>query len=56
MIWNFFLDRATALLAVLLDQHDAIACISSAYEFKRMKANKIKMIYLIEVCHPPGLD
>ena len=33
-----------ALLAVLLDRHDAITCISSAYKFKRMDADIIKMI------------
>ena len=31
MIW-IFLNRATALLAVLPDRHDAIACINSAYK------------------------
>ena len=49
----FFLNRTTALLAVLLDRHDVITCISFAYKFKRMDANKIKMIDLIEICHPP---
>ena len=53
IIWNFFLKRTTALLALLPNFHDAIACISSVYKFKRMDANKIKMIDLIEICHLP---
>ena len=29
-----------------------VACISFAYNFKRMDADKIKEIDLIEICHP----
>ena len=41
MIQNFF-DRGTALLTVLPDRHNAIACISSASQFNVLEANKVK--------------
>ena len=49
--WN----RTTALLTVLSDQYNVIMCISSAYKFKKMDADKIKKINLIEIGHPPAV-
>ena len=38
---QIFLDRGTALLTVLLDQHEVIACISSVSQFNILEANKV---------------
>ena len=47
------LDRGTALLTVLPDRHDTIACISSVSKYNIFEADAIKMIKLILICHPP---
>ena len=55
--FEFFLNRATALLALLPNWHIVITCTSSAYKSKRMDANKIKLIDHIGICHtPPGCN
>ena len=49
----YFFHLSTALLAVLPDRHDAIACISSVIDLREWMP--IEIINLIEICHPPGL-
>ena len=52
MIQNFF-DRGTALLTVLPDRHDTIACISSASQFNILEANKVKGLVVHNKTHQP---
>ena len=47
MIQNFFLDRGTALLIVLPDWHNVIACISSASQFNILEAIKVKGLVVL---------
>ena len=50
---QIFLDRGTAMLIVLLDQHDAIACISYASQFNILEANKVKGLVILNKTHRP---
>ena len=52
MIQNF-LDRGTALLSVLPDQHNAIACISSALQFNILEAIKVKGLVVLHKTYQP---
>ena len=48
-----FLDRGTALLTVLPDRHDMIACISSSSQFNILKANKVKGLVVLNKTYQP---
>ena len=50
---RIFLDRGTALLIVLPDQHNAIACISSASQFNILEANKVKGLVVLNKTYRP---
>ena len=55
-IWEWlgiFLDRGTALLTVLPDRHDVIACISSASQFNILEANKVKRLVVLNKTYRP---
>ena len=52
MIRNF-LDRGTALLIVLPDRHNAIACISSASQSNILEANKVKGLVILNETYRP---
>ena len=52
MIRNF-LDRGTALLTVLLDRHEMIACISSWSQFDILEANKVKGLVILNKTYQP---
>ena len=52
MIQNFF-DRGTALLTVLPDRHNVIACISSASQFNILEANKVKRLVIVNKTYRP---
>ena len=50
---QIFLDRPTALLIVLQDRHNLIACISSASQFNILEANKVKGLVVLNKTHQP---
>ena len=52
MIQNF-LDSRTALLTVLLDQHNTIVCISSVSQFNILEANKVKRLVVLNKTYRP---
>ena len=47
------MDRGTDLLTVLPDRHDTIACISSASQFDKLEANKLKGLVVVNKTYQP---